>query len=190
MRYGRPITFRGKTLTLTEWSRRTGIPFTTLWARIERDGWSVERALTTPVRARHGLRHTAEYCAWKLMNQRCRPTAVKRHVYYDRGITVCARWRRSFEAFLADVGRRPSSKHSLDRIKNHLGYRPGNVRWATAKQQSHNSRVVKLVAAEGLKLPIAEWARRKGLAAPTLYDRLQSGWPIKKALNTPARRLR
>jgi len=172
---------------LTAWANETGIPFTTLWDRIARNGWTPRRALTTPRRTLHGASGTPEYRAWKLMNERCRSTATKRHIYFDRDIEVCARWRRSFETFLADVGLRPSPRHSLDRIKNHLGYRPGNVRWATPKQQSHNSRAVKLISADGLKLPIAEWARRKGLAAPTLYDRLQRGWPVKKALNAPVR---
>jgi hypothetical protein len=136
----------------------------------------------------HGASGTPEHRAWKLMLGRCRRTHPKRAIYFDRGIKVCVRWRRSFVLFLGDIGPRPSPQHSIDRIKNHLGYQPGNVRWATASQQSHNSRAVKLVAAEGKKLPIAEWARRKGLAAPTLYDRLQRGWSINKALNTPARR--
>jgi hypothetical protein len=188
MNPGRSITFRGQTQTLTAWAQQTGIPFTTLWDRIAKNGWTVKRALTTPRRAMHGASGTPEHRVWKLMNARCQPMAVKRHIYFERGIAVCVRWRRSFAAFFADVGPRPSPQHSIDRIKNHLGYRPGNVRWATAKQQSHNSRSVQLVAAEGKRLPIAEWARRKGLAPPTLYDRLSRGWSINKALNTPARR--
>lgn len=89
----------------------------------------------------HGLRWTAEYEVWKTMKQRCYNPRNKRFSYYGaRGIVVCERWRKSFSDFLADVGLRPSQKHSLDRIKNEGNYEPGNVRWATAKQQANNRR--------------------------------------------------
>lgn len=58
--------------------------------------------------------------------------------YGGRGITVCQEWRDSFEAFLRDVGPRPSASHSIDRINNEGNYEPGNVRWATWSTQRHN----------------------------------------------------
>jgi hypothetical protein len=60
--------------------------------------------------------------------------------YGGRGITVCPEWRADFAAFLRDVGRRPNPELSIDRIDNDRGYEPGNVRWATAKQQANNRR--------------------------------------------------
>lgn len=47
----RRITFRGKTLCLSDWASETGINKCALRARICVLGWSTERALTTPVRA-------------------------------------------------------------------------------------------------------------------------------------------
>jgi len=74
------------------------------------------------------------------MLHRCNnPNAKEYKNYGARGITVCDRWR-DFPAFLADVGERPSSGLSIDRINNDGNYEPGNVRWATPKEQSNNTR--------------------------------------------------
>lgn len=83
-----------------------------------------------------------EYRAWHEMLQRCyNPNRRKWLDYGGRGIKVCARWQKSFLAFLAYVGQRPSPRHSLDRYPDNDGdYRRGNVRWATPKQQSNNRR--------------------------------------------------
>lgn len=43
------ITFNGKTLTMAEWARETGISYYVIRARQHR-GWSAEKTLTTPVR--------------------------------------------------------------------------------------------------------------------------------------------
>lgn len=65
--------------------------------------------------------------------------------YGGRGISVCDRWRDSYAAFLQDMGRKPSPKHSIDRIDNDGNYEPGNCRWATAKEQNNNQRPRKRV---------------------------------------------
>lgn len=90
----------------------------------------------------HSIRghKSAEYGIWTGMIQRCENPNVKAFSRYGgRGITVCEAWRNSFEAFLADVGRRPSARHSIDRYPNNDGnYEPGNVRWATPPEQMLN----------------------------------------------------
>lgn len=91
---------------------------------------------------------TPEYRAWAaLVNRCCNPKNAAFANYGGRGITVCREWRSDFPAFLEHVGRRPSTDHSIDRIDNERGYAPGNVRWATRKEQSNNRRPRAVVAA-------------------------------------------
>lgn len=91
-------------------------------------------------------KYSVEYYTWQGIRQRCnRKSHPKYKDYGGRGIKVCGRWMESFDNFLADVGRRPPEKTSLDRWPDNNGdYKPGNVRWADAKQQNNNKRTSKL----------------------------------------------
>lgn len=85
-------------------------------------------------------RRTPEYRAWDNMIQRCyNPGYIRSKNYKGRGIKVCDRWLESFDNFLEDMGERPSSNHSLDRINNDGNYEPRNCRWATPVDQMANS---------------------------------------------------
>ena len=82
---------------------------------------------------------TPEYRSWQMMKNRCmNPRAIDFAYYGGRGITVCKKWRDSFEAFLADMGRRPSLLHTLDRKDGSKNYTPSNCRWATRQEQARN----------------------------------------------------
>lgn len=131
----------------------------------------------------HRTRHTPEYSAWVAMLTRCRDEShVSYHNYGGRGIRVCERWS-SFEHFLADVGRKPSPSHTLDRWPNKDGhYEPGNVRWATKKEQARNTRRNLLLTHDGRTLCVAEWAEILGVNRNTVYGRLNRGWTLAEAL--------
>lgn len=97
---------------------------------------------------RHGeaalARKTPEYRAWVNMIHRCENQTQKDFRNYGgRGIRVCPEWRADYSVFLAKVGRRPSPSHSIDRIDNDGNYEPGNVRWATKREQRANQRFVR-----------------------------------------------
>lgn len=112
---------------------------------------------------------TSEYQAWLSMIQRCRNQRKRTFRHYGgRGITVCARWQESFTAFLADMGRKPSASHSIDRIDSNGNYEPRNCRWATSIQQGRNRPAyVKLTAekAEAIRVALNAGAIGKQLAS-------------------------
>jgi hypothetical protein len=141
---------------------------------------------------RHGMSRTTapkapEYRIWSLAIQRCHnPHHPPFKNYGGRGITVCDRWRASFEAFYADMGPRPSPAYSLDRIDNDKGYCPENCRWATRTEQARNSRKARLLTWNGETRCVSEWAAITGIRSNTIRARIDDcGWSVDLALSTP-----
>lgn len=127
-----------------------------------------------PSRRTHGKsKNSPEYRCWAHLIQRCENAADNRYeTYGERGIQVCERWRNSFEAFLEDMGRRPSPNHSIDRIDNDRDYEPANCRWATRIEQANNKTTSQTLTHNGETKTIAEWAVEYGLKYHTLYRRV------------------
>lgn len=118
--------------------------------------------------------------------QRCtNPNNPQYSSYGGRGITVCDRWRHSFENFLADMGPRPSDKHSIDRIDNDGNYEPGNCRWATQREQCRNKRSNRIIEFDGVRLPVVDWAERLGVPVEMLRGRIKQGWSDEAIIATP-----
>ncbi len=129
----------------------------------------------------HGKSRTPEYLAWKRMKARCtcKASAGFRH-YGGRGVQVCARWRDSFEAFIADMGPCPYG-HSLDRIDTNGNYEPGNCRWADRVTQNNNTTRNRLVAHLGREQTLAEWCRELHLDYDRVKARMRRGDPPERA---------
>ena len=147
------------------------------------------REVNRDLRLRHGesarKRVAPEYRVWSHIIGRCEnPNDTAYHNYGGRGISVCRRWRESYEAFLSDVGRRPSDRHSIDRIDNDGDYKPGNVRWATSAQQMRNVRINRWITYGGRRLCLKDAAETYGIKRATLAQRLDLGWSVKDALTT------
>jgi hypothetical protein len=133
------------------------------------------------------LNKVPEYLTWIRMRNRCRDE--KRTRYAGRGIKVCARWDASFEDFLADMGLRPSPRHSLDRYPDNDGnYEPGNCRWAKPVRQANNRSSNHVVTYRGEEMSLRDAIRSAGdvVGKATAWRRLLRGWSVDKAVETPA----
>ncbi len=128
---------------------------------------------------KHGLSDTPEYEAWRAMRNRCYKSGTSHFERYGgRGIKVCKEWMTGFVPFLNHVGFRPTPKHSIHRIDNNGNYEPGNVVWATKKEQCN------------LRKTIAQWAREVGLGQRTIWYRLRQGWTASQALGLRPQKLK
>ena len=141
---------------------------------------------------RHGYcardQRLPEYFVWGTMIQRCcNPRCREYRHYGKRGIRVCPRWLAAdgFPNFLRDVGRQPYPRASLNRIDNDGHYEPGNVRWATQREQRRNTRSNRILAHGGRALPLVVWAEELGALPMTLSQRLRRGWSVEEALTRP-----
>lgn len=162
------------------------------------DGGNIERGVSTScgclrveqLRARsitHGGSNTAEYRIWFDMKERCGNKSKRDFMNYGgRGISVCSRWLGDFAAFYADMGPRPSTKHSIDRKDTNGHYEPDNCRWATATQQRENQRRTRLFTFNGHTGTLKDLARRAGISYTAVHQRVNTlGWTVDKALTTP-----
>ena len=138
----------------------------------------------------HGMRDSSEYAVWRSMKARCLNPNHKSYKHYGaKGISVCSDWANDFAKFIADMGVRPSSKHTLERLKYSEGYNKINCVWATHKTQARNRRSNTVWEHEGEKLCVSEWAERLDILPETLLTRVYKlGWDIQKTLSTPVRK--
>ncbi len=144
-----------------------------------------KRGFAIRMNTTHGGASDPAYHCWHSMIYRCGSSTYHGyHNYGGRGIRVCERWQ-SFNAFLEDMGPRPSPRYSIDRIDNDGNYEPGNCRWATRKQQHRNTRYNRMITHDGVTKCLTDWAASTGLSISSLRYRLNSGWPTKLALTLP-----
>ena len=136
----------------------------------------------------HGMCGTQVYNSWSAMKARCLSVNHPTYRHYGaKGITICDEWL-DFQAFYKDMGDKPSDTHSIDRKDGAKGYFKENCRWSTHEEQSNNTRTNRPVTHNGVTMNLSQWARKVGMSKEMLKHRLDSGWPINKALTEPSMR--
>lgn len=130
-----------------------------------------------------GGRLSPEYSTYLGMLARCRNSNHKAfYLYGGRGIKVYAKWigKKGFAAFLSHMGRKPTINHTIERIDSDEGYKPGNVKWATRREQGRNTRRNVMLTFNGEVACLSALAERYGVKYMTAYHRLRRGFPMAK----------
>lgn len=154
------------------------------------------RELALARATRHGMTNTSTWHSWHGMKNRClNPKARGYPAYGAVGITVCKAWQM-FDTFFADMGDKPTLKHSIDRWPNkHGGYWCGkcaecsinewplNVRWATPKEQARNKRNTMMLTFKDQTKSLAEWSEITGVPLQRIRVRFKEGYPPEAVLN-------
>lgn len=161
----------------------------------EKAGWRLRAKKTwkfceacVPKGPRGGVWRTREYRTWEAMKARCYNKRQWNYASYGgRGIRVCARWVNDFAAFLADMGQRPTPKHSIERKDVNGHYEPGNCYWATDTEQRRNKTTTVYVEHEGVVVKLVDLVEQRGLSRGIVYGRLKMGWSLADALTVPKR---
>jgi len=131
----------------------------------------------------HGMAYSAEYKAYIAAQARCNNPNTDR---YDRwgGRGIEFRFK-SFDEFYAELGDRPSERHSVDRFPDKNGhYEKGNVRWATPRQQTNNTDANVLITFDGRTKTKAEWCHLLGVPYYRVSTRLRTGFSFVEAVTT------
>lgn len=134
---------------------------------------------------KHGMAGTPTYRAWWAILGRCLNPRDSRYPNYGgRGITVCDHWL-IFQNFYADMREKPDGK-SIERINNDNGYKPGNCRWATQREQMLNTRRTSKITVNGVTKSVKEWAEQLGVDDRIIWKRLTHlGWTPEEAVTIP-----
>lgn len=128
---------------------------------------------------------TPEYEAWRSMIRRCEDESVDSYAWYGgKGIKVCKRWRESFEAFLADVGERPSDGHLFCLLNKDKDFKPGNAAWRTRHDADRTKRSNTFYEVNGVTKCLVDWAKEYDIPKNTLHYRVVTkGMSMRDALD-------
>lgn len=152
----------------------------------------LQREKASKTATKHGGKHERLYKVWLQMKNRCNnPNARGWMSYGGRGIRVCKEWQDSYESFRAwalaneydETGER--GKCTIDRIDVNGNYEPGNCRWITIQEQQNNRRSNRRITFNGETHNLKEWEKLTGIKRQNIWERLELGWPVERALTEP-----
>lgn len=126
---------------------------------------------------------------YKDMLNRCYKENNKRyHRYGGRGIEVCDEWRNDFYAFKSwATANGYSNVLTLDRIDVYGNYEPSNCRWVSTKEQNNNRSNNKVVRYCGEEMTLHQLSEKYNIPYKTLWGRINGGWTVSSAVETPIR---
>lgn len=139
----------------------------------------------------HGMTRTKTYRAWAHAKDRCyRANDPRFPRYGGRGITMCDRWKNSFENFLEDMGEAPQNL-TLERSDRDKNYTPENCLWDTRKAQANNTRRNVVMEFHGDNLTLSQIAERSGVDYKSLWHffstrKLEINLALEKATKRPS----
>lgn len=137
----------------------------------------------------HGESRTKLYMTWQGMKWRCYdPTNSGYKNYGGRGIRVCDEWKDDYLAFKKwALENGWDETLTIERDDVNGNYEPKNCRWATVKEQGFNKRDTVRVnyKGENISLRFLYEQKERPVHFDTVTYRLELGWDIDTALNTP-----
>ena len=150
----------------------------------------IEEMVKTNTENGHGQSHSRLYSIWSNMKQRCYNSKVPEyHLYGGRGVTICDEWLSDFRSFYDwAMSHGYEESLSIDRIDVNKGYSPDNCRWATAKEQSNNTRANRRFSINGISKTLKEWSEEYSMDYDKAKSRIYIGWSIEEALGIVHRR--
>lgn len=140
---------------------------------------------------KHEKKDVKLYNSYRAMKNRCSKNYSEKHLYYDRGISVCEEWKKDFSLFRSWAKENGFKEGlTIDRIDNDKGYFPENCRWVTQLVNCNNRRNTVMVCHNGenvsLSLLLHELNRHEDYEL--IYSRIKRGWSFDKAFNKPRRK--
>lgn len=137
-----------------------------------------------PNNTKHSGSGTRLYIIWKGIRQRCNnPNCKIFKNYGGRGIKLCDEWNdfNNFKEWAMINGYKDNL--SIDRIDVNGNYTPDNCRWVTNKIQANNKRNNRLLTLNGTTKTMSEWSEETGIKVSTIWERLNKGWSVERALS-------
>lgn len=145
--------------------------------------------VTASLKYSHGMARTRIYRTYQHMKERCINQDDKSYWRYGgRGIKICDEWlgESGFDNFNNwSILNGYNENLTIDRIDVNGNYEPSNCRWATWRTQANNKRNNRYITYDGTTKTLSEWSQQFGIGEATIRARLNRGWDIDKALNTP-----
>lgn len=135
-----------------------------------------KKVITKERNTKHNMTNMPEYSVWKDIKKRCYDENSTSYPNYGgRGIKMSKEWYLNFSIFYDNMGARPSSEHSIERIDNNGDYYKENCVWATRHEQSRNKRTNNLITFNNETKCVKDWAKELNCSYQAITKRLKSG---------------